>query len=202
MIIDINSLPPNDQYKLLIGTIVPRPIALITTYSEVSGDNAAPFSLFNVMGEDPPVLVVSLESRKTDHSLKDTTLNIMENGQFVAHTVDENLSQAMNICAADFPPTISEAGVAGLTLVPAKVVKAKLIQEAPVAFECEKIAFIQINPHRNILLAKVLMMHVRDNIIDPTTWRVNKENYHPIGRLFGPSYTRTNDTFDMTIPKY
>jgi len=201
MIIDINTLHPNDQYKLLIGTIVPRPIALITTYSEITGDNAAPFSLFNVMGEDPPVLVVSMECKKTDHSLKDTTTNIMKNGQFVAHTVDEQLSEAMNVCAADFPSNISEAAAAGLTLVPAKVVKAKIIQEAPVAFECERISFIQINPIRHILLAKVLMMHVRDNIIDPSNWRVIKENYHPIGRLFGPSYTRTNDTFDMTIPK-
>lgn len=127
MQIDINTMSQDIQYKLISSTVVPHPIALITTYGEETGDNAAPFSFFNVMGENPPVLVVGLETRRHDKSLKDTTINIMKNGQFVIHMVDENLGQAMNICAIDFPANVSEADMAGLTLVPSAAIKPRRI---------------------------------------------------------------------------
>ena len=95
MQIDINSLPNDIQYKLISSTIVPRPIALITTYNDDTGDNAAPFSFFNAMGENPPVVVVGLETRRHSRTLKDTTHNVMHNGQFVVHLVDEGLGEAI-----------------------------------------------------------------------------------------------------------
>jgi flavin reductase (DIM6/NTAB) family NADH-FMN oxidoreductase RutF len=154
------------------------------------------------MGENPPVLVVGLETRRHDKSLKDTTINIMKNGQFVIHLVDEGLGEAMNICAVDFPPTVSETDMAGLTLVPSTLIKPKRIQEAPVAFECEKITFLQISPDRHIVVGKVVMMHVRDGLFDPATYYIDPEKYHPIGRMFGQLYTRTRDHFKMTVPSY
>lgn len=202
MKIDINALPPADQYKLLSSTIVPRPIALVTTWSEKGGDNAAPFSFFNVMGENPPVLVLGLETKRGSGALKDTTINIRDNGQYVVHMVDEALAQAMNICAIDFPDDESEASHAGLALVESSLVKPKRIVAAPVAFECERIALLQISPGRNIALGKVVMMHVRDGLLDPVTHYIDPEKYHPIGRMFGRLYTRTRDHFEMVVPSH
>jgi flavin reductase (DIM6/NTAB) family NADH-FMN oxidoreductase RutF len=198
--IDINALPAAEQYKLLSSTIVPRPIALVTTYSEEHGDNAAPFSLFNLMGEDPPVLVLGLQDKPGRAGLKDTTRNIRDTGQYVVHLVDEDLAQAMNICAVDFPSDTSEIIEAGLTLTPSSVVKPKRIVEAPIAFECEKLGFLQINAHRNIAIGKVVRMHVRDGLLDPATNYIDTQKYRPIGRMFGRLYTRTRDHFEMIVP--
>jgi flavin reductase (DIM6/NTAB) family NADH-FMN oxidoreductase RutF len=202
MQIDINALPPADQYKLLSSTVVPRPIALVTTWSEAGGDNAAPFSFFNAMGEDPAVLVLGLENRRDTGAPKHTTANIRDNGQFVVHMVDEALAEAMNICAIDFPDGESEASHAGLELAASSVVRPKRIVAAPVAFECERIALLQVSPGRQIAIGKVVMMHVRDGLLDPATLRIDTEAYRPVGRLFGRWYTRTQDRFEMTVPEH
>jgi flavin reductase (DIM6/NTAB) family NADH-FMN oxidoreductase RutF len=154
------------------------------------------------MGEDPPVMVLGLETKRHNQALKDTTINIRDNGQFVIHLVDEAMAQAMNICAIDFPSNISEVEQAGLTLTPSRLVRPKRIVEAPVAFECEKIALLQIGPTRNIAIGKVVRMHVRDGLFDPVTHYINPELYRPIGRMFGKLYTRTNDHFEMEVPSY
>lgn len=202
MEIDITALAPIDQYKLLASTVVPRPIALVTTISDEFGDNAAPYSFFNCMGEDPPVVVLGLETKRHNQALKDTTVNIRDNGEFVIHLVDEAMAQAMNICAIDFPSNISEVEQAGLTLTPSRVVRPKRIVEAPVAFECEKIALLQIGPTRNIAIGKVVRVHVRDGLLDPVTYYINPELYRPIGRLFGKLYARMSDNFEMEVPSY
>jgi flavin reductase (DIM6/NTAB) family NADH-FMN oxidoreductase RutF len=202
MEIDITALPPIEQYKLLSSTVVPRPIALVTTISDEFGDNAAPYSFFNCMGEDPPVMVLGLETKRHNQALKDTTINIRDNGQFVIHLVDEAMAQAMNICAIDFPSNISEVEEAGLTLTPSRLVRPKRIVEAPVAFECEKIALLQIGPTRNIAIGKVVRMHVRDGLFDPVTHYINPELYRPIGRMFGKLYARLSDRFEMEVPSY
>jgi flavin reductase (DIM6/NTAB) family NADH-FMN oxidoreductase RutF len=200
--VDINALAPADQYKLLSSTIVPRPIALVTTRSRQGRQNAAPFSFFNVMGEDPPVLVLGLEAKRGSGALKDTTINIRDTGEFVVHLVDEDLAQAMNTCAIDFPSEIDEAAQAGLTLTPSEQVGPQRIVEAPVAFECEKIAMLQINPARNIVIAKVKMMHMREGLLDSETLYIDPARYHPIGRMFGRLYTKTRDHFEMVPPSY
>lgn len=200
--IDINALPPATQYGLLCSTVVPRPIALVTTFSEKYGDNAAPFSFFNVMGENPPVLVIGLENKRLTDELKDTTVNIQETGQFVVNLVDEALAKAMNICAIDFPSHLSETVQAGLSLSASSVVRPKRIDQAPVAFECEKIAFVEIGPGRKIVIAKVLMMHVREGLLDPRTYHIDPQKYHPVGRMFGRRYTKTRDHFEMAVPSY
>jgi flavin reductase (DIM6/NTAB) family NADH-FMN oxidoreductase RutF len=202
MEIDITALAPIEQYKLLASTVVPRPIALVTTISDEFGDNAAPYSFFNCMGEDPPVMVLGLETKRHNQALKDTTVNIRDNGQFVIHLVDEAMAQAMNICAIDFPSNISEVEEAGLTLIPSRIVRPKRIVEAPVAFECEKIALLQIGPTRNIAIGKVVRMHVRDGLFDPVTHYINPELYRPIGRMFGKLYARMTDHFEMEVPSY
>lgn len=202
MQIHIATLAPADQYRLLSATIVPRPIALVTTWSEAGGDNAAPFSFFNVMGEDPPVLVLGLEMRRGGGGPKHTTANITANGQFVVHMVDEALVGAMNVCAIDFPEGESEAVHAGLALADSSVVRPRRIVEAPVAFECERIAVLQVSPGRHIAIGKVLVMHVRDGLLDPSTLRIDIDAYRPVGRMSGRFYTRTRDRFELAVPDH
>ena len=202
MQIDIGNLPPSVQYKLLSSTVVPRPIALITTKSSDGHHNAAPFSFFNVMGENPPVLIVALESKRDTGDLKDTTINILDNSQFVVHMVDEPMVEAMNVCAIDFPGDINEVEEAGLTLVPSQRVAPHRIEEAPVAFECEKLQLVQVSPGRHLVIGKILTMHVRDGLLDPDTHYIDTERYRPVGRMFGRQYVRMGDYFELAVPSY
>lgn len=202
MQIEIGALEPSIQYKLISSTIVPRPIALITTFSEEKGHNAAPFSFFNAMGEDPPAVVVALEAKRGNDALKDTTLNIENNGQFVVHMVDEAMATAMNVCAIDFPHGVNEATEAGLSLTPCASITPHRIVEAPVAFECEKIQLVQISPRRQIVVGKIVCMHVRDALLDPDNFHINIKQYRPIGRMYGRLYTYTREHFEMAVPDY
>jgi flavin reductase (DIM6/NTAB) family NADH-FMN oxidoreductase RutF len=197
---DFRELEPSQRYRLLAATVVPRPIALVSTWSEQGGDNAAPFSFFNVMGEDPPALVLGLEATRGTGTLKDTTINIRDQGQFVVHMVDEALAGGMSKCAIPFPPGTSETAYAGLELVDSSVVRPRRIAAAPVAFECERIDLVKLGPGRFIAIGRVLVMHVRDGLMDPATRRIDMDLYQPIGRLVAPFYTRTGDRFPMEDP--
>jgi len=200
--IDIGAMPPALQYKLISSTVVPRPIALITTWSDSAGHNAAPFSFFNAMGENPPVLIVSLENKRDSGGLKDTTLNIQENGQFVIHMVDEPMAEAMNVCAIDFPHGINEIEEAGLTLLPSARVRPHRIAEAPIAFECEMMDRVQVGPGRHIVIGKIAVMHIREGLLDPATHYIDIDAYRPVGRMFGRLYTRTREQFELVVPSY
>lgn len=201
MKIAIAELPPSQQYKLLSATIVPRPIALVTTMSENGRVNAAPFSLFNVMGEDPPVLVLGLQEHP-DGRLKHTTVNIQKRGEFVVHTVDEALAEAMNVCGIPFPTDIEEHVAAGLTTTASERVAPPRLVEAPVSYECERIGLLQISPGRHIAIGKAVVMHVRDDLIDEERLYIDQEAYRPVGRLGGLLYTRTRDHFVLERPSY
>lgn len=154
------------------------------------------------MGEDPPVLAVALENKRGSGDMKDTTVNIRENGEFVVHMVDEDMAQAMNICAIEFPPEINEIAEAGLTLIPSSSIRPHRIQESPVAFECEKIDLIQISPGRHIVIGKIRIMHIRDGLLDPASYYIDPDKYRPVGRMFGRLYTHTHDHFEMAVPEY
>src|SRR5829696_7444583 len=123
--------------KLLCATIVPRPIALVTSVGRDGIVNAAPFSFFNVFSEDPPLIVLGLQ-HKPDQAPKDTTRNIAETGAFVVNLVDEDLAEGMNVCAIDFPPGISEIEAAGLELIAGIDVPVPRITQAPFALECRR----------------------------------------------------------------
>src|SRR4051794_21823972 len=114
MDIDFDELTAHQRYKLMASLIVPRPIALITTLGTNDVVNAAPFSMFNMMGEDPPIVMVSI-NRLQDGRLKDTAANILATGEFVVHLADEAIAAAMHACGESFPPEISEVAVVGFT---------------------------------------------------------------------------------------
>lgn len=189
-------LSETDCYKLLGGLVVPRPIALVTSQSPEGRVNAAPFSFFNVFAEEPPLVVLGLGISPRGGA-KDTMLNIRDTSEVVVHLVDEPIAEAMNLCAIDFPPEISEVEVAGFDLIPSDAVAPPRIGQAPVGLECRRFVTLQPARERYLVIGEVLMAHIRDGILDPATLRVDRPAYAPIGRLFGGGYVRTHDRFEM-----
>ena len=145
----------SERYKLLCATIVPRPIALVSTVDASGVVNAAPFSFFNVFAEEPPLVVLGLQ-HKPDRNRKDTTRNIAETGVFAVNLVDEALAEAMNVCAVDFPPERSEIDAAGLSLSPGIDIPVPHIVEAPFALECRRTASLAVGPDREIVIGEGL----------------------------------------------
>ncbi|MFT4172389.1 MAG: flavin reductase family protein [Rhodocyclaceae bacterium] len=191
--IDFSTLTEYQRYKLMASLIVPRPIALITTVNGAGVVNAAPFSMFNMLGEDPPIVMVSI-NRLQDGALKDTAANILANGQFVVHLADEAIAEQMHRCGERFPSEVSELDMVGLRTAPSQAVVPPYIVEAPVAFECSLHEKIETES-RYIFIGRVLWMHAREGLIDTERWRVHLQNYHPVGRFGASFYVRTRDRF-------
>ena len=119
-----NDLAERDLYKLLVNTVLPRPIALVTTVDAQGRANAAPFSFFNVFSHAPPLVVLGIEGRSGGAPLKDTMRNIRETGSFVVNLVDRAMVEAMQICAIDFPGEVDEIAAAGLDTAPSAAITA------------------------------------------------------------------------------
>ncbi|CAN7726916.1 flavin reductase family protein [Bosea sp. LjRoot9] len=194
-------LEPRERYKLLCASVTPRPIALVTCVSPEGIVNAAPFSFFNVFSEDPALVVLGLQHGPGNHP-KDTTRHIAAAGEFVVNLVDEGLAEAMNICAIDFPPEVSEIDAAGLSLLPGVSVAVPRIAEAPFALECRRQVSLAFSPTRELLIGEVVRIHARAGLVDPKTLRVSMSDYKPVGRMFGDGYSRQNDRFDLRRDNY
>ena len=194
---DCKSLTPRENYKLLISTVVPRPIAFVTTRGADGKVNAAPFSFFNAMDFDPPIIVLGLEARP-DGQLKDTAANIQASGEFVVNIVDNALAERMNICAIDFEPDVSEPLQADLELLESVGVSPPRIAASPVSMECEKLVALELRNARHIVLGEVRHFHIRDDIvIDREKLYLDLGRLDAIGRLNASGYTTTRDRFDM-----
>lgn len=192
-------LPVLERYKLLIGLVIPRPIAWISTWNENGVANCAPFSFFAVFSEDPPLCMVSF-NRRSDGELKHTIKNIRRTGEFVVNLADESTAEAMHISSYEIPETESEFDKTGLTPVPAKLVKHPRIAEAAASFECRLERRIEFGPEREMAIGEILLVHAREGVIDPVTKRVSEENYKPIGRLFASRYCTTRQRFNLPGP--
>jgi flavin reductase (DIM6/NTAB) family NADH-FMN oxidoreductase RutF len=193
---DLAKLEPRERYKLLIGLVVPRPIALVTTVSRAGVVNTAPYSFFNMFSENPAVVVIGIDARP-DGSMKDSAKNARDTGVFVVNLVDEGLAAAMNDCAVDFPPETSETGTLGLPLATGIHVPVPHLVDAPAALECRKMMMINIGPGRELLVGEVLGVQVRSGIVDRDTLRVDLDVYRPVGRLAGSLYARQHDRFTL-----
>src|SRR4051812_15342930 len=137
---DLAAIPASDAYKLLVSTVVPRPIALATTVDADGRVNAAPFSFFNAVSSVPPVVVLGVSpGDSAGDGYKDTERNIRDSGEFVVNLVDEAIAERMNVCAVDFPSAIGELDMAGLTPVASVGIRPPRIAESPVSFECKRI---------------------------------------------------------------
>jgi flavin reductase (DIM6/NTAB) family NADH-FMN oxidoreductase RutF len=196
---DFGALSAASRYKLLVALVIPRPIAFVSTRSAQGVDNAAPFSFFNVMGEDPPIVVLSMD-RRVDGTRKDSARNILETREFVANMVDEPLLERMHRCSVAFPPEVSEFAETGLTPVPAARIAAPRIGESPVSFECRLHTHVPF-AQRDLLVGEILWAHVRDGLVDPATLRV-APGYAPVGRLYANLYTFTHERIALDPNAY
>jgi flavin reductase (DIM6/NTAB) family NADH-FMN oxidoreductase RutF len=197
MLFDFASINADNVYKLLVSTVVPRPIAWVTTLDSEERVNAAPFSFFNVMCSDPPVVCIGIGPKKNE--LKDTGENIRRTGQFVVNLVSEETAQAMNITAIDVDPGVDELAMARLTPIASTTIKPPRIAESPVALECERLAVVELGNHRAVVMGKVLAMHVRDDcVLDPAKCYIDTPKLGLIGRMHGRGwYARTSDQIEI-----
>ena len=191
----------NTAYKILTSTVLPRPIAFVTSANTDGQFNAAPFSFFNAMGSEPPVVVLGFQ-RNADGDQKDTPNNILATKEFVVNIVDESLAVQMNICAANVPPGVNEIELAKLDTRPSIGIKPPRLTASPVSMECTLLNTMPLAGGGMILVGEVIHFHLRDDIIsghDPLRIDINK--LAPISRLNGPKYGRITDQFEIQRPK-
>ncbi len=187
-----------DNYKLLTNLVVPRPIAWVSTHSPSGVVNLAPYSFFNAIGSEPLYVMVSV-GQNPQGGAKDTARNIESSGEFVVNMVTEELFDAMNISAADFPPDHSELDAAQLQTAPCVHIRTPRIAQARVSLECKLFSAQQLGKN-TLFIGEVIMFHVADELIGP---RLHIQNFSPLGRLGSPSvYCRTTDRFDIARISY
>ena len=175
MLIDFSTLTPSERYKILASTITPRPIAWIVSQSADGLLNAAPFSFFNAFAGDPPVIGVGI-SHRSNGQLKDTRANIGATGEFVVNLVSFAHAERMNITATEFDYGIDELSKAGLTTLPSSFVKPPRIAESPVAFECQLLQIVPLGEKSDLILGKVVAVHIIDEVmLDTTKLYIDKE---------------------------
>jgi len=197
--IDLTALPPRDRYKLLTAVVLPRPVAWVTTVGAAGQINAAPFSFFNVFGQDPALVILGLEHR-ADGSAKDTTQNIRRTGEFVINIVTPDLCADMVATAADYVETLSEVEVLGLALTASAQVRPPKIADAPVAMECKRLDTLIYSDEREIVVGEVVALAAHDGLIDDTTLHVDWQGHYPVARLFADKYARLDEIAPRAIP--
>jgi flavin reductase (DIM6/NTAB) family NADH-FMN oxidoreductase RutF len=196
---DLENPLPGVAYKLLTGLVAPRPIALITSMNEKGELNAAPFSAYNYLCTDPPIVAVGVNNRPTKEP-KDTAYNIRRRGEFVVNVVTEDIAQQMNICAADCPAEVDELELAAFTTVPSHEIKVPRIEQAHAALECREYATIEVGRSR-IILGRVVSIYIDDQYVDPKGPYVKAQDLNLMGRMNGlGNYVTTKDAF-VTIPR-
>ncbi|PTY02288.1 flavin reductase family protein [Verrucomicrobia bacterium LW23] len=196
---DLDNAHRDRAYPLLATLVVPRPIAWVTSLGEDGVVNAAPYSFFNVLGANPPI-VGFCPGDRLDGTPKDTAVNVRRLHEFVVNLVDEATAQAMNLTAATLPYGVSEISHAGLGLVPSAFVKPPRIAESPASLECTEWGTLQIGGNR-LIIGQVRRIHVRDELVDTLALRIRQEKYQPVGRMGSPDwYCHTHDRFVMKRP--
>jgi flavin reductase (DIM6/NTAB) family NADH-FMN oxidoreductase RutF len=204
--LDPAQIAPNDIYKLMIGMIVPRPIAFVSSVDLAGVRNLAPFSYFTACSSNPPVVCFCTAVRNAPRPYKDTLLNIEATGEFVVNIVSEEFAEQMNLCSADAPPEIDEFELSGLTAMASDLVKPPRVAESKVQMECRlhQIVVVSEKPGGGILvLGEVLRFHVLESLFDDQqkSYKIDPDKLNAIGRMGGPAYTRTRDRFEMQRPK-
>jgi len=201
MIINPSDHNYTDVYKLLIGSIVPRPIGFISTVDVNGYPNVAPFSFFNGVCANPPIVLFSTVVRR-DGTEKDTLRNVESTKEFVVNIVSEDFAEQMNLCSADVPPDVDEFTLSGLTPIASDLVKCPRVKESRVTMECKLVNIIHFGQgpgSGNAVFGEVIRFHVADELF--SNFRIDPDKLRAIGRMGGPTYVRTKDRFDMARPK-
>lgn len=201
MILDPAEMSASAIYHTMVSTIVPRPIAWVSTVSSSGVANLAPFSFFSGVTANPPSVMFSPVNRP-DGSSKDTVINIRDNGQFVINVVPFALAEQMNLTSADFPAEDSEFEAAGLTPSKSLKVAPPWVKESPIQMECELIQIVDVGQGplaANLVIGKILLVRVDDKVT--TDGRIDARKLDAIGRLGGKSYCRSLDQFELERPQ-
>jgi flavin reductase (DIM6/NTAB) family NADH-FMN oxidoreductase RutF len=202
LVLDPAQIAYNDIYKVMIGTIVPRPIAFVSTVDTAGVRNLAPFSYFTACGSNPPVVCFCTSVRSGPRPYKDTLYNIEATGEFVVNIVSEEFAEQMNKTSAEVPPEVDEFVLSGLTSLASDLIKPPRVAESKVQMECRLHQIVRVSdqPGGGILvLGEVLRFHVLESLLDG--YKVDPGKLKAIGRMGGPTYVRTMDRFDMERPR-
>ena len=207
MQIDPAELSSRDAYFAMISTIVPRPIAFVTSMNEAGVVNLAPFSYFNGVCSRPLLVSICIGHRRYGGELvkKDTLRNIEATGEFVIHIPPEEIAQQVNQSSAEYPPEVSELAAVGLTGVPSDVVKVPRIAECPIAFECKLEQVLMLGRPKaltGMVIAEVVRIHIDDAVWDPARQMVDIDKLRPLSRLGGSWYGRTREAFSIPRPDW
>jgi len=202
VIVDPRSSSIHDIEKLLVGVILPRPIAFVSTLSLDGVANLAPFSFFTAVCPRPPVICFCNSIRARDGSKKDTLRNVEATGEFVVNVVSEDFAARMVACSGDYPPEVSEFAISGLTPIASDLVKPPRVKESRVQMECRLVQVVTVSTEPgggSLVMGEVLRFHVDDSVISDGA--VDPDKLRPIGRMGGTQYVRTTDRFEMPRPK-
>ncbi|MDQ0269063.1 flavin reductase family protein [Cytobacillus purgationiresistens] len=195
--IDPEALTERENYKLLTGSIIPRPIAFVTSQSEEGIINAAPFSFFNIVSSNPPM--VSLSIARKQEKMKDTARNITALKEFVVHIVDNENVRKINETAASLPPEQSELDIAELNSIPSEVISVPGIKEAKIRMECILEQSLELYGNTDLLIGKVVRFHIEDEILE--NGKIDAQGLGAVSRLAGHNYARIGEIFEIVRPK-
>lgn len=201
MKIDPAHTSQKDVYKILTGSVIPRPIGWVSTISEDGVLNLAPFSFFNAVGEDPPHVMFS--TVRSGNTNKDTLNNVLATKQFVVNMATEELVEAMNASSINLPPDGNEFEYAGLTPAPSELVRPPRVKESPISFECELVHHYSLEGHKDggatIMIGRIVMFHVDESVLLDDC-KINMETYRPVARLAGYNYSKLGEIFSIKRP--
>lgn len=199
---DPKTIEERQNYKFLIGTIVPRPVAFVTSVAEDGTVNGAPFSYFNIVSSNPPMISVAVQRQNGEE--KDTARNIKQRKEFVVHIVDEDNVEKINKTAASLPADVSEVEQARLTLAESKVISTPGIKEAKVRFECVLETALELGENgevgTDLLIGKIVQYHIDDKIYE-NNGRIDIEELGAVSRLAGNYYAKIGEMFEIVRPK-
>jgi flavin reductase (DIM6/NTAB) family NADH-FMN oxidoreductase RutF len=205
VLIDVSNYSPDALYKILIGSVVPRPIAWVSSINKDGVVNLAPFSFFNVVSSNPAMLAFSVGLKWAAHGqpgiAKDTLRNIRDNSEFVVNIVSRSLAEKMNQTSGEYDEDVSEFAMAGLTQVPSSMVRPPRVGESLINIECRKHQILEFgtNPGAgNLIIGQILCIHVDDRAYK--NGHIDLDVLQPVGRLSGNMYTTTNDRFEILRP--
>jgi len=204
MHVDPQIIGAEAMYKLMIGCVVPRPIAWVSSVDANGVANLAPFSYFMAITHDPPTIAFSASPRPQAGGVrgkKDTLRNVEATREFVVNVVDDALAEQMNVTSGDYAPDVDEFVQAGLEVAPSLKVKAPRVTAAPINMECRVVQIIPVgNLPSNLVIGEIVQLHFRDDVYDPATGRLDMHRLRPVGRLAGHLYTHVHEIFEMKRP--